>query len=128
MDQKRKEELKRLDARLQGTIEYYFTMLYNANKEEIHANIRKTTFDVDPDMLERMVDDLAEAMVTGVSIKVHNLLQTLVVAYSEGLTQEIMEFEFLLVDLMKRKLIDPIKAKRGDDKNSIVNIVIDSEK
>jgi hypothetical protein len=118
------QEFNQIDKKLQGILEYYFVTLYNQDKEEIRRHFRNSMPDVDPDMAEKILEDIVDSAITNVSMKVHYVLQAIVAASVEGLHQEVTEFEVLLVDLVRRKLIEPVKQIRGDKESAPINIII----
>ncbi len=99
---------------LVGIMEYYAKIYFTDIKEEMKEKARKTNyFNVDPDMLDREVDDYIQDIVTEAGYKFSMAGSLILSVLASMKPQEIKEFELLFLDLLERTLFKSVKRDKG---------------
>jgi hypothetical protein len=110
-----------LNKQLQGAMEYYVRVFFNANKEEYMKQLRKVNLFLDPDMMELQVKDYLEDRIQEASYKFHTIAYTVLSSVVNMDEAGIRKFELLFIDLLERTLLKDI------DKSAMQPIVILAE-
>ena len=97
-----------LNKQLEGAMEYYVRVFFNANKEEYMKQLRKVNYFLDPEMMELQVKDYIEEKIKEASSKFHTVAFAVLSALVSMDEAGIRKFELLFIDLLERTLLKDI--------------------